>query len=89
MAYTYANDDRAVVTRPAAMREVEALRALRTGDASHFYDRYKILPDSPVRQSAEEMMHRGWTRSKDDSQSFKEGIWKANDQVVERLLRDS
>ena len=36
MAYGYIDDDRVVVTRPAAMREVLALKALRTKDGSSF-----------------------------------------------------
>ena len=34
--YEFIDDDRIVVTRPAAMSEVQALKALRTGDASSF-----------------------------------------------------
>ncbi|KAJ7236810.1 hypothetical protein C8J57DRAFT_1087981 [Mycena rebaudengoi] len=87
-AYAYANDDRAVVTRPAAMSEVEALYVLRTGDASYFYERNRILPGSPIWQATEKMMHLGWMRSKADFQAFKERIWRANEHVVEQLLRD-
>lgn len=85
-SYTYANDDRAVITRPAAMREVAALLALRTGDASEFLNAH---PSSHhVRDSVHDMMSRGWQRSKEDFQRFKRGIWRENDYVVERLLRD-
>jgi hypothetical protein len=87
-AYTYVNDDRAVVTRPAAMREVEALRALRSGDASFFLHRTGIPLDSPTAQAAEGMMRLGWVRSDEEFQSFKQDIWKANERVVERILRD-
>ena len=34
--YGFIDDDRVVVTRPALMSEVQALRALRTGDAAPF-----------------------------------------------------
>ena len=34
--YGFIDDDRIVVTRPAMMSEVQALRALRTGDAAPF-----------------------------------------------------
>jgi len=87
-AYTYVNDDRAVVTRPAAMREVEALRALRSGDASFFLHRTGIPLDSATAQAAEGMVRLGWVRSDEDFQSFKQDIWKANERVVERILRD-
>ncbi|KAJ7126792.1 hypothetical protein C8R44DRAFT_617561 [Mycena epipterygia] len=87
-SYTYVNDDRAVVTRPAAMREVEALRALRSRDASYFLHRNEISPDSPIAHAAETMMRLGWVRSEEEFRSFKQDIWRANDHVVERLLRD-
>ncbi|KAJ7476079.1 hypothetical protein FB451DRAFT_1034412 [Mycena latifolia] len=87
-SYKYVDDDRAVVTRPAAMREVEALRALRSGDASFFLHRTGIALDSPTAKAAEDMMRLGWVRSQEESQSFKQDLWRANDRVVERLLRD-
>ncbi|KAJ7227367.1 hypothetical protein GGX14DRAFT_347996 [Mycena pura] len=87
-SYTYVKDDRAVVTRPAAMREVEALQALRSRDASYFLQRMEIPPDSPTMHAAEAMMRLGWVRSGEESQTFKQDIWRANDRVVERLLRD-
>ncbi|KAJ7158594.1 hypothetical protein C8R46DRAFT_1109642 [Mycena filopes] len=87
-SYTYVNDDRAVVTRPAAMREVEALRALRTRDASYFLRRTGIALDSPKALAAEAMLRLGWERSAEEARAFKEGIWRANEAVVERILRD-
>ncbi|KAF7345367.1 putative eukaryotic translation initiation factor 5 [Mycena venus] len=58
-SYTYLDDDRAVVTRPAAMREVEALRALRTGDAEHFLQKTGTSWDTPTGQAVEAMIRRG------------------------------
>ncbi|KAJ7170873.1 hypothetical protein C8R43DRAFT_875713 [Mycena crocata] len=87
-AYTYVNDDRAVVTRPAAMREIEALRALRSRDPSYFLQRTGIPADSPTAHAAEAMMRIGWVRSAEESRAFKQQIWRANDRVVERILRD-
>ncbi|KAJ7707475.1 hypothetical protein B0H17DRAFT_918123 [Mycena rosella] len=87
-SYKYVDDNRAVVTRPAAMREVEALRALRSGDASYFLHRTGFSMDSPTARAAEDMMRLGWVRSEEDFLSFKEDIWRANDRVIERLLRD-
>ncbi|KAJ7773484.1 hypothetical protein B0H16DRAFT_1304851 [Mycena metata] len=87
-AYTYASDNRAAVTRPAAMREVEALRALRTQDASYFLHRTGIALDSSTARAAEAMLRLGWVRSPEESRAFKEEIWQANDRVVERILRD-
>ncbi|KAJ7067131.1 hypothetical protein C8F01DRAFT_980679 [Mycena amicta] len=87
-SYTYVDDPRAVVTRPAAMREVEALRALRSGDVSYFLHQTSIEPDSSTAHSAQSMLHKGWVHSADESRSFKEKIWIANERVVERILRD-
>ncbi|KAJ7364252.1 hypothetical protein DFH08DRAFT_681115 [Mycena albidolilacea] len=86
--YTYVDDDRAVVTRPAAMREIEAIRALRSRDTSSFFHRTEIPMDSPTAQAAASMLQLGWTRSTEESRAFKEQIWRANDRVVERILRD-
>ncbi|KAF8206217.1 hypothetical protein K438DRAFT_1816815, partial [Mycena galopus ATCC 62051] len=86
--YTYVDDDRAVVTRPAAMREIEALRALRTRDTSYFLHRTGIPMDSHTAQAAANLLRLGWVRSEAESRTFKQNIWKANDRVVERLLRD-
>ncbi|KAF7316684.1 hypothetical protein HMN09_00401300 [Mycena chlorophos] len=87
-SYTYVDDRRAVVTRPAAMREVEALRALRAGDVSYFLRGAGIVADSPTAQTAQRMIRHGWVRSAEESRAFKESIWAANERVVERILRD-
>lgn len=93
-AYTYIDDDRAVVTRPAAMREVETLRALRTGDASRFLDAdpsgmgFTMAQHPSMRKAVDDMMVRGWKREKLEFERFKRGIWNANEEVVKKLLRD-
>ncbi|KAF7336776.1 putative eukaryotic translation initiation factor 5 [Mycena venus] len=87
-SYAYVDDDRAVVTRPAAMREIEALRALRSRDTSYFLNRTGIPMDSHTARAAAHMLRLGWVRSEEESRGFKQEIWKANDRVVERLLRD-
>jgi len=87
-SYAYVDDDRAVVTRPAAMREVEALRALRSRDASYFLNRTGIPMGSHTARAAEGMLRIGWVRSEEESRAFKQELWRANDRVVERLLRD-
>ncbi|KAJ7761987.1 hypothetical protein DFH07DRAFT_814798 [Mycena maculata] len=86
-SYMYVNDDRAVVTRPAAMREVEALRALRTRDVSFFLNRTSTL-NSPTAHAADAMMRMGWVRSEEKFRSLKQDIWRANERVGERMLRD-
>ncbi|KAK7033284.1 F-actin-capping protein subunit beta [Favolaschia claudopus] len=61
--YTYVDDERAVVTRPAAMREIEALRALRSGDASYFLHRTGISMESSTALAAASMLRNGWLYS--------------------------
>ncbi len=79
-SYTYADDDRVVVTRPAAMREIAAIKTLRTRHAV----------DEPAnfqtKRAIQEMMDRGWTRSKREMQLFKEEIWMQNEEVVQKIL---
>ncbi|KAF4571606.1 hypothetical protein EYR36_008948 [Pleurotus pulmonarius] len=79
-SYTYADDDRVVVTRPAAMREIAAIKALRTRHAvdepANFQTKHAI----------QEMMDGGWTRSKREMQLFKEEIWMQNEKVVQKIL---
>ncbi|KAJ6513047.1 hypothetical protein C8R45DRAFT_812313 [Mycena sanguinolenta] len=86
--YTYVDDDRVVVTRPPAMREIEALRALRSGDASYFLNRVRIPLDSPTAHAASTLLRLGWMRSEEESRQVKQKIWHDNERVVERLLRD-
>lgn len=93
-AYKYIDDDRVVVTRPSAMREVQALKALRTGNASWFLDREPTGDGIPLSAvgglvaGIREMLNQGWTRRSQDVREYKGELWKANKVVVERLLRD-
>jgi hypothetical protein len=93
-AYTYIDDEGVVITRPAVMREVHAIRALRTGTYADF------LASDPsgtgitmgahpgVEAAVTEMMRAGWVRSKQQFDEFKRGVWGRNDVVVMRMLRD-
>ncbi|KAJ7210240.1 hypothetical protein C8J57DRAFT_1098272 [Mycena rebaudengoi] len=88
MSYKHVNDDRAVVTRPAAMREVDAVRALRTSDESHFLQRTGTPRGSPTGRAVQEMVRLGWVRSAEDFRGVKEDVRRKNERVVERLLGD-
>ncbi|EKM59533.1 uncharacterized protein PHACADRAFT_250101 [Phanerochaete carnosa HHB-10118-sp] len=93
-AYGYIDDDRAVVTRPAAMSEVQALLALRTGSLSYFLEQdpdgvMGLFP--PLRalvNDMREMVNGGWVRDPADLRRYKERLWRNNEEVVERLLAD-
>lgn len=92
-AYGYIDDDRAVVTRPAAMSEVQALLALRTGDLKYFLEQDPDdATDPPVRafiNDIQEMLEKGWVRDPSDLRRYKERLWRDNEDVVGRLLRDA
>ncbi len=92
--YGFIDDDRIVVTRPAAMSEVQALKALRTGDASFFFasdpaGTGMTMGEIPaVRAGVEQMMRNGWVKSKSEWEEWREWLRQQNTQVAERILRD-
>ena len=92
-AYGYIDNDRAVVTRPAAMREVYALRALRTGDASSFLDSdptgsgLKMRNIRGLEDAVHDMLAKGWTRDGSAVRQYKNELWDRNEVAIQRLLR--
>ncbi|KAJ3558614.1 hypothetical protein NM688_g815 [Phlebia brevispora] len=93
-AYGYIDDDRVVVTRPAAMREVHALKTLRTGDMSSFLQSdptssgYSMAKVRGAEEGVRAMFSKGWLREYDEVNRFKRELWHRNEEVVERMLRD-
>jgi hypothetical protein len=93
-SYTYIDDDRVVVTRPAVVREMDAIKALRAGNASSILasdpsDSGWTLGSHPrIREGVKKMMQQGWIRPKEGFDAVKKNIWHRNDGVVWRLLRD-
>ncbi|KAK0204984.1 hypothetical protein DFS33DRAFT_1259694 [Desarmillaria ectypa] len=85
-SYTYVNDDRAVITRPAAMGTIAAVKALCQGSALDFIEQSNY--NTPIKDSVHRMMRRGWIRNKEEVRAFKQSLWERNERVVERLLRD-
>ena len=92
--YGYIDDDRVTVTRPAAMSEVQALRALRTRDVSAFLRADpagvgRSMGAHPrLRAAAERMVQAGWARDAHGWKEWKEDVWARNRAVVERIVRD-
>lgn len=93
-AYRYADDDRVLVTRPTAMSEIEAIRSLRLGDAGHFYRGLTTLDHSgalglskELKRDVDEMLRRGWIRTREEFEAFKRQLWKENERVSQKLLR--
>jgi len=93
-SYTYIDDDRITITRPAVMSEVQALKSLRTGHASAFLAKdpsgtgVALGSNSRVKSSVDAMMHGEWVRSKEGFNVCKRKVWRENEEVVRRVLRD-
>jgi hypothetical protein len=87
-AYSFLDDDRVVVTRPQAAREISAVKALRTGHWSpptlaRF--RYHM---KEMKTDMEDMITKGWIRTADQFAAFKHDIWASNEEVVRHILHD-
>lgn len=83
-AYGYINDNRVVITRPQALREIAAIGAFR--DA-----RTPELEQSSVftGRFAEDvtlMLKEGWQKSQRSFRDFKEELWKENQNSIKRAL---
>ena len=93
-AYTHIDNDKVTITRPAVMSEMQAIQALRTGDASTFLDDdpahsgIKLGNHRGIRGAVEEMMEKGWVRTKEGFEDCKRKTWEKNDIVMMRILRD-
>jgi hypothetical protein len=77
-------DDRVTVTRPQIMREISAVKALRTS---------RWTPPLAAKQQevadVNKMIAMGWARPTDQFDAFKAGIWAHNEEVMRRILNDS
>ncbi|KAM5540566.1 hypothetical protein V8D89_005597 [Ganoderma adspersum] len=92
--YGYIDDPRAVVTRPAAMSEVQALKALRTGDVTAFLNSdpagvgVAMGDIKGVREAVDLMLKDGWVRDRGEWMEWRQDVWERNWVVVDRILRD-
>jgi hypothetical protein len=93
-AYTYIDDDRVVITRPAAVPEMDAIKALRSGSASALLasdpaESGRTLASQPyIFQAVGKMMREGWIRPAEGFEAVKRKVWRENEAFVWRLLRD-
>jgi len=93
-AYTHVDDDKITITRPAAMSEVQAIKALRMGDASTFLasdpanSGIRLGDHRGIREAVEEMMRKGWIRTKEGFEDCKRKTWEKNEVVMMRILRN-
>ncbi|KAG8987019.1 hypothetical protein FRB94_002815 [Tulasnella sp. JGI-2019a] len=84
-SYAYIDDDLLVITRPQAVRETDAIFALRTGSTRH------IANDFQVREfgtSIQRMVTQGWQRSPAQFEAIQAKVMDYNQYIVYRLLRD-
>jgi hypothetical protein len=93
-AYPEIDDDKITITRSAAMSEMQAIRALRKRDASAFLasdpanSGIKLGDHRGIRETVEEMMRKGWIKTKEAFEDCKRKTWEKNDIVMMRILRD-
>lgn len=91
-AYKYLDDERILITHPAVMSEVEAIKALRTQDASDFLSSdpsnsgFSMGSYAAVRDAIERMIGQGWIRPKPGFDEWKQNVWASNDAVITRIL---
>ena len=93
-SYAHLDDDRVIVTRPAAMSEIAAIRSLRTNNITTFLasdpaqSGVSFGPHPRLRGAAEQMLRASWHRSKEGFDSVKRHIWDQNEAVVTQLVFD-
>ncbi|KAF8340786.1 hypothetical protein F5887DRAFT_888634 [Amanita rubescens] len=93
-SYAHLDDDRVVVTRPAAMSEIAAIRSLRTNSISTFLASdpaqvgVKLGTHPRLREAAERMLSASWHRSRGGFDAVKRQIWNQNEAVVTKLILD-
>ena len=91
--YTHIDDDKITITQPAVMSEMQAIKALRTGDTSPFLASDPVssgisLGDHRgIREAVEEMMRKGWVRTTEGFEECKRKTWEKNELVMMRILR--
>ncbi|KAH9479942.1 hypothetical protein JR316_0008539 [Psilocybe cubensis] len=93
-SYVHIDDDKVTINRPAVMSEFQAIKVLRTGDASDFLDSdpsssgVTLGSHSRIRQAVQEFVREGWVRTKEDFDSRKKLILKENERIVLKILQD-
>ena len=73
-----------------ALREVDALKVLRTGKLPESSPELPIPPRERAPElwkEMEGMLQSGWRRSPERMEVVKQGLWRHNEEVAERILR--
>jgi len=86
-SYSFLDDDRVTVTRPQVVREIFAIKALRTGQWSPrpALDHHA----KEVMMDVNKMIQKGWIRSTDEFTKFKQEIWARNSNIIRRILNSA
>lgn len=93
-AYNYLDDDRVLVTHPASMSEIDAIKALRTQDATDFLKNdpsnsgFNLGSHAGIRRAVNDMLLRGWERPNSGFEEWKRVVWANNDAVIARILNN-
>src|ERR1700730_15712509 len=82
-AYSFL-DDCVTVTRPQAVREMFAVKALRTGHWSPRPGPSTEFQLKEVKADMDRMIARGWRCSDEWYAKYKRGIWAQNAEVLKR-----
>jgi len=80
-------DDRIIITRPHALREIFAVKALRTGQWSPPPSMQNQMNVKKVKMGVDKMIEEGWIRTPELFAEFKDGVWEDNRDVVRRILK--
>jgi hypothetical protein len=92
-AYTYIDDDAVTITRPAVMSEVEAIKALRSGNASAFFDSdpassgVTVGSHPRLKEDVDRMMRAGWMRPRRGFDACKRRAWTENERVMRKIIQ--
>ncbi|KAF9030954.1 hypothetical protein BDZ89DRAFT_1064277 [Hymenopellis radicata] len=87
-SYRYADDVRVSITRPAAMGDVAAILALRSGSTANFLNAHNTRYSPMLDDAVHDMMRKGWVRDQAGFEAFKRDVLRTNEDVIERILHD-
>jgi hypothetical protein len=90
-AYGYIDDDRVTITRPQALREMEAIYALRKQSFhfTEFASRHNITHGAEVpelKAAVDAMLTQGWRRTPEGWDAFKKELWRRNREAARRVI---
>jgi hypothetical protein len=86
-AYSFLGDSCVTAMRPQAVREIHAVKALRTGEWSPRPG--AMQPQvGRIRRDVDEMLRRGWKCPPEAYMGYKEQLWKQNREMLRKVLAE-